>query len=129
MNHSSAKHVIVPTHQLLVVFLPWLTPKSSRKSVGTTRSTSITAPNTAFFHAATGAGGSSSHASMKAWRQRLQPSCDAVYMLDFPRPYHIETQAAAFVDALRRARKGGHRRVALVGVGMELQSPNGLVPP
>ena len=65
-----------------------------------------------------GAGGSSSHSSMKAWKARLQPLCDDVLMVDFPRPHQLSTQLAAFTDAIRRALKMGHKRVVLVGVGM-----------
>ena len=64
-----------------------------------------------------GAGGSSSHASMKAWRTRLQDMCDEVFMIDFPRPCTIASGAAAYIDAIRRARKSGHPRVVLIGVG------------
>lgn len=65
-----------------------------------------------------GAGGSSSHSSMKAWRQRLEVFCDEVLPVDFPRPYQTSTQTAALVAAVRQARKAGHKRVVLAGVGL-----------
>ena len=68
-----------------------------------------------------GAGGSSSHASMKAWKQRLSHLADAVIMVDFARPYKMGTQTAAYLAALRAAKKAGHTRAVLVGVGMGAQ--------
>lgn len=65
-----------------------------------------------------GAGGSSSHSSMKQWKQRLAHLCDAVYMVDFPRPYQLSTQGSAFLEAMERAHRAGHRRIVLAGVGM-----------
>ena len=66
-----------------------------------------------------GAGGSSSHASMRAWRERLAPWCDAVLAFDFPRP---STDFARLVEAYAAeaaaAVAAGHRRVVLVGAGL-----------
>lgn len=68
-----------------------------------------------------GAGGSSTHSSMKAWSQRLQPLCDQVVSFDFPRPLASQTMAsltAACAEAIGRARKAFNRRIILAGVGM-----------
>ena len=65
-----------------------------------------------------GVGGSSSHKSMKAWKQRLAPLCDDVIMFDFPRPHQMTHLAAAYAEAILDAHSAGHRRIVLVGVGM-----------
>ena len=70
-----------------------------------------------------GAGGSSSHGSIKAWKRRLEEldhPCgpDLVFPFDFPKPHSIDTQVAAFIAAIRRVRKMGHRRIVVAGVGM-----------
>ena len=70
-----------------------------------------------------GAGGSSSHGSIKAWKRRLEEldhPCgpDLVFPFDFPKPHSIDTQVAAFIAAIRRVRKLGHRRIVVAGVGM-----------
>ena len=67
-----------------------------------------------------GVGGSSSHSSMKAWRERLQEvsTCDEVIMVDFPRPHCTSTLGATMLEGLQRAHAAGHRRVCLAGVGM-----------
>jgi predicted alpha/beta-hydrolase family hydrolase len=65
-----------------------------------------------------GAGGSSSHSSMKAWKQRFSPLCDEVFMFNFPRPYQMAQLTAAFAENIGLAHEAGHRRIVLAGVGM-----------
>ena len=65
-----------------------------------------------------GAGGSSSHASMKMWRQQLASTCDEVVMVDFPRPYRMARLTATLADAVATAHEAGHGRVLIAGVGM-----------
>ena len=65
-----------------------------------------------------GAGGSASHASMKAWKKRLGPYCDDVFLFNFPRPYQMAGLTNAFAEAVAQARTAGHKRLVLAGVGM-----------
>ena len=64
-----------------------------------------------------GAGGSSSHSSMKMWKQRLSHLCDGIFMVDFPKT-STAARARAYADAVSAAHAAGHRRLVLVGVGM-----------
>lgn len=66
-----------------------------------------------------GAGGSSSHSSMRAWSARLSPLCDELISFDFPRPFNqMACLAGAQMQAVQEAYTKGHRRIILVGVGM-----------
>uniref|UniRef100_A0A7S0LCZ5 KANL3/Tex30 alpha/beta hydrolase-like domain-containing protein n=1 Tax=Coccolithus braarudii TaxID=221442 RepID=A0A7S0LCZ5_9EUKA len=65
-----------------------------------------------------GAGGSSAHASMRAWKSRLSGFCDEVLSVDFPKGDERDLTkcvTAAAARALDVAHK--HKRVVLVGVG------------
>ena len=66
-----------------------------------------------------GAGGSSSHSSMKAWRALLALSCDEVIPVEFARPHHdIAALAASYANAVAAAAAAGHTRLLLAGVGL-----------
>jgi FKBP-type peptidyl-prolyl cis-trans isomerase len=65
-----------------------------------------------------GAGGSSSHASMRAWRDRLAPCCDEVRLFDYGRPYSIPNLVTAHCEAVQSAYDAGHRRIVLAGCSM-----------
>jgi len=66
-----------------------------------------------------GVGGSSTHASMKAWKQQFAAMCDEVIMVDFPRPHKVmRDMAATFASAILSAYREGHRRIVLAGVSM-----------
>jgi len=66
-----------------------------------------------------GAGGSSSHASMRAWSERMMSHCDEVRMFDFPRPFNrMAKLVEAHCAAIRAAYDAGHRRIILVGCSM-----------
>eukprot|EP00962_Isochrysis_galbana_P004469 scaffold1228_cov115-Isochrysis_galbana.AAC.3 len=67
---------------------------------------------------APGAGGSASHASMRAWRDRLAPCCDEVRLFDYGRPYSMPNLVAAHCEAVQQAYDAGHRRIVLAGCSM-----------
>ena len=65
-----------------------------------------------------GAGSSSSHAAVKAWRSRLTPIAGKVFTFDHPRPHHMALLAAAHAAAVTDAYEDGYREIVLVGSGM-----------
>ena len=66
-----------------------------------------------------GAGSSSTHAALKAWRSRLTPVAGKVYAFDYPRPFYRMAQlAAAHAAAVSQAYEDGFREIVLVGCGM-----------
>ena len=65
-----------------------------------------------------GAGSSSSHAAVKAWRSRLTPIAGKVFTFDYPRPHHMALLAAAHAAAVTDAYEDGYREIVLVGSGM-----------
>ena len=65
-----------------------------------------------------GAGSSSSHAAMKAWRSRLTPIAGKVFMLDYPKGHQMAQLTAAHAAAVTEAYEDGYREIILVGSGM-----------
>ena len=65
-----------------------------------------------------GAGSSSSHAAIKAWRSRLVPIAGKVFTFDYPRPHQMAQLAAAHAAAVTDAYEAGYREIVLVGSGM-----------
>ena len=65
-----------------------------------------------------GAGSSSSHAAMKAWRGRLTPIAGKVFMLDYPKGHQMAQLTAAHAAAVTEAYEDGYREIILVGIGM-----------
>mmetsp|Transcript_46234 Transcript_46234/g.76445 ORF Transcript_46234/g.76445 Transcript_46234/m.76445 type:complete len:504 (-) Transcript_46234:163-1674(-) len=63
-----------------------------------------------------GAGGSSTHSSMKAWKKQLRPLCDEVVTFDFGHGNNISQMAASFADAIGCAHATGHKRILLAGI-------------
>ena len=109
LKREQEKHAQQQQQQQLLMRQPAATPAVEKVQVGRV------------ILLAHGVGASSSHSSMKAWKQRLSHLADAVIMVDFTRPYKMSTQTAAFVEALRAAKRAGHGRAVLVGVGMGAQ--------
>jgi len=68
-----------------------------------------------------GAGGSSAHASMRAWKARLSSCCDEVLAIDFPKGDERDLQplTACVAEAVARAtdKQHKHTRVLIAGVG------------
>ena len=65
-----------------------------------------------------GAGSSSSHAAIKAWRSRLTPIAGKVFALDYPKGHQMAELAAAHAVAVTEAYEDGYREIILVGSGM-----------
>lgn len=65
-----------------------------------------------------GAGSSSSHAAMKAWRSRLTPIAGKVFMLEYPKGHQMAQLTAAHAAAVTEAYEDGYREIILVGSGM-----------
>ena len=65
-----------------------------------------------------GAGSSSSHAAIKAWRSRLTPIAGKVFALDYPKGHQMAQLAAAHAAAVTEAYEDGYREIILVGSGM-----------